>query len=765
MKTLVLSALWLTMAINAFAQFTIKGVVTDNNHQTPIEGVTVSTIAGPQHTVVTDKTGRYQLTLPQKGGIRFSHVGYISQTVHTYNSGLNIALAPATGALTEVVVVGFQNNRKLLDVAGALNVVKAADLQTSDNSSIATALNAVPGVRMEEQSPGGSTRISIRGSVLRSPFGVRGIKVYWNDIPYTSAGGNTPYALFEPAVIGNIEIIKGPAGSIYGAGTGGVIIMSARKPAYNEQSIEVSGLAGSYGLRRYGISAGSYTGKVQVNATYNEQWYDGYRSLQSCTYRKVLSLQSTFHISDRHTVSVNAFNTRSNFDLPGALTKAEFERDPRYVDPMVDTLDGRVTSAITNVAVSNQYKFSDQLSNTTALYTASANYDHPFGTSVFNSSYGRANTSSLGGRTRFTYTPGRLQQVKINFGAEFQRDLDAEQTFTNEKGKPGEVTGLYDLTSLQYFFFANAEINLPKSFFLTLGASYNRLNYKLKELYDRAGTVESKKLTFKGDISPRIALLKKINPYHSVFASVSTGFGPPTPIELSVEGRPNTSLRSERGTNYEIGARGRSRNGRFQYDVNVYQFNLRDIIIASRLASGAERYDNSGSARQRGAELLLNYAFVRDTGAFISGFDLFGNFTYNDYKFDQFILKDEQSGESTDFGGLHLPGIPGFVAAGGFDISSRIGLYLNGTYQNFGSRYITNDNKERTGGYDVANIRIGYKHRWNRIGIHVFTGINNLFDEKYSEFLAINGFGGRYYLPSPPANYYGGMSIKYSFNQ
>jgi iron complex outermembrane receptor protein len=43
---------------------------------------------------------------------------------------------------------------------------------------------------MEERSPG-SYRLNIRGSSLRSPFGVRNVKIYYNNIPFTDPGGNT----------------------------------------------------------------------------------------------------------------------------------------------------------------------------------------------------------------------------------------------------------------------------------------------------------------------------------------------------------------------------------------------------------------------------------------------------------------------------------------------------------------------------------------------------------------------------------------------
>ena len=74
---------------------------------------------------------------------------------------------------------------------------------------------------MEERSPG-SYRMNIRGSTLRSPFGVRNVKIYWDEIPFTDAGGNTYLNQLSYYNFNSLEVIKGPGGSVYGAGTGGV---------------------------------------------------------------------------------------------------------------------------------------------------------------------------------------------------------------------------------------------------------------------------------------------------------------------------------------------------------------------------------------------------------------------------------------------------------------------------------------------------------------------------------------------------------------
>src|SRR5690349_13599541 len=75
-----------------------------------------------------------------------------------------------TRVLQEVVVKAFEQNRQLKEVSAAINVINEAQLARYNNTSLLPALNATPGVHMEERSPG-SYRLNIRGSTLRSPFG------------------------------------------------------------------------------------------------------------------------------------------------------------------------------------------------------------------------------------------------------------------------------------------------------------------------------------------------------------------------------------------------------------------------------------------------------------------------------------------------------------------------------------------------------------------------------------------------------------------
>src|SRR5690606_19415632 len=146
------------------------------------------------------------------------------------------------------VIEAYEMDRQLDEVPASVGILSQNDLLRYSNTSILPAVNLVPGVRMEERSPG-SYRFSIRGSSLRSPFGVRNVKAYWNGLPFTDGGGNTYLNLFDFSAFGSMEIIKGPGGSLYGAGTGGVLLM--KSPEVTGNNLQASATFGSYGLQRY----------------------------------------------------------------------------------------------------------------------------------------------------------------------------------------------------------------------------------------------------------------------------------------------------------------------------------------------------------------------------------------------------------------------------------------------------------------------------------------------------------------------------------
>ena len=79
------------------------------------------------------------------------------------------------------------------------------------SADISNALNALPGVMMETRGMGGSRRLNVRGSALRSPFAVRNTMLFVRGFMLTEADGTSPVEWLDPAWSGNMELVSGAA--------------------------------------------------------------------------------------------------------------------------------------------------------------------------------------------------------------------------------------------------------------------------------------------------------------------------------------------------------------------------------------------------------------------------------------------------------------------------------------------------------------------------------------------------------------------------
>ncbi|MEO6356165.1 MAG: TonB-dependent receptor plug domain-containing protein, partial [Ferruginibacter sp.] len=259
------------------AQHNFKGIVFSAENNLPLTGVTIS-VAGKSVTQ-TDSTGVFQfIDSSDKVSIHFTHIGYLS-AVGKYAAAqqINVELNPAGLTLSSAIVKAFERNATLKNIPATVSVLGRTDLERYSNTSILQAVNTVPGVKMDERSPG-SYRLSIRGNLLRSPFGVRNVKVYWNGMPFTDANGNTYLNQLGFENVGKIEIIKGPGGSLYGAGTGGVVLLSSRTADKGEHSIAINTLAGSWGTFGTNIAYKKSDDHSNVGFSYAHQQSDGWRT-------------------------------------------------------------------------------------------------------------------------------------------------------------------------------------------------------------------------------------------------------------------------------------------------------------------------------------------------------------------------------------------------------------------------------------------------------------------------------------------------------
>ncbi len=753
------------------AQTVVKGKVTDQQTGKALPFVSIA-IPGQANGDLTDEKGEFQFQSDNPiSTLIIAHMGYIRQTIPVKpgDKYLHIALTADNLTLAEVAVTGFSSARKLIETAGSISYLNAKAIRRASNVSLSQSLNTLPGVRMEENGFGGSTRLSIRGSQLRAPWGIRNVKVYWNDLPLSDPSGYTSaFTAIDVSAVGSIEVLKGPSGSIYGAGTGGVISLSGMRNAYGEKNVELSNTIGSFGLRRTLLTARAGNATSNLTVSFTDQALDGYRQ-HNTVGKRALNLMADFHPNERQTIALFAFHNDGSIDLPGALTEAEAAQAPKQAIPFAIEGDTRVSNKTTMIGASQRYALGEKWTNNMGVYLISNHLDHPWGSGAAYNGYSIGNSLGYGARTRFTYmaTLGNIKTT-VNFGAETQFSNEVEKEYLNAGGKTGALRADYELVAGQSLFFAQADFDLPAAFILTLGGSYNLTRYNFINRADLDSPNPRLITNFDPTFAPRIGLVKRLGEQTAIHASIGYGFSPPTTAEVQTQAGINRTLHPESGINYELGMRGTAFKSKLNFDIATFLFNLSDAILPRVNEAQQTFFENTGATQQLGVEAMLSYLLINDDRKTISLLKPWVSYTFSHFRFTDYQTATYDWATSgvviQDYGDNSIPGIAPAVIVAGIDLESRLGLYLMTTVNHVGSMYVTNDNTEEVPAYTLLGAKAGWKKVFNgRYGLEVFGGTDNALNADYNIFLTINGTNGRYYNPGPAANYYSGVSLKYLF--
>ncbi|GAB4045527.1 TonB-dependent receptor [Spirosoma litoris] len=244
-------------SVDSRIDVTVSGRVTDASTGEGIPGVNI-VAGGTPMGAVTDNRGQYRMSVPQGVTLRFSFIGYTTQSIKVEReSVINVALQPADNTLNETVVIGYGTSTRR-DLTGS--VVKIGDdilSQQPNTNALQSLAGRAAGVVVTSPSglPGSTVNVQIRG--LNSVTSGR-IPLYIIDgVPFTigapqqgSSFNQAPNSLnqfgvfgatgdvaqspmnsINPADIASIEILKdADATAIYGSrGANGVVLITTKK--------------------------------------------------------------------------------------------------------------------------------------------------------------------------------------------------------------------------------------------------------------------------------------------------------------------------------------------------------------------------------------------------------------------------------------------------------------------------------------------------------------------------------------------------------
>ncbi len=661
----------------------------------------------------------------------------------------------AANTLDEVVVTAFQSKIKWKDAPMAVAFINQAQLQNISVNTVLPSLNSVTGVRVEERSPA-SYRISIRGSTLRSPFGVRNVKVYWNDIPLSDGGGNTYINLVEMNQLNGVEIIKGPSGSVYGSGTGGVILLKSNPSFLQQQknnfTASVSG--GSFGLLNENVNWSHQQKNFSMSVQQTHQQADGYR-IQSASRKEVIKWDAQLSLKN-HQLQFLFFYTNLFYQTPGGLTKVQMLQNPMAARLASGTLPGAVQqqTAIYNetvfAGINDHWTLNKDWNIETVVMANHTAFKNPFITN-----YELRDETNSGLRTNIQYHHA-FNNVNTQWttGAEWLSNHSHIDDYGNRSGVKDTVQFKDDVFANQWFVFSQLQLIIGKLNFSS-GVSLNNQLYNYKRFTDPSFKeyVHSNNTNV---LTPRFAISYPLNKNISLYMLAAKGFSPPSLAEIHPsDGLFHSELKPEYGWNEEAGIKGSIFHQRFSFDLAFYYFNLNDAIVSRNNAAGNQYFVNAGGAEEKGIELFMQYQLLKDADRFFKSCKVFSSYSYQPYYFSTYYQG------TNNYSGHQVTGVPQNIFVAGIETQTVQQFYLNVLYNAVSSIPLTDANDEYANACHLLQFKFGKYWKMNKIRYHVFLGGDNLLNELYSLGNDINAAGRRFYNPAATRNFYAGINLSW----
>ena len=656
--------------------------------------------------------------------------------------------------LDTTVVTATRAPTSLRDVPAAISVVDQRAIQEARPTvSLAEPLNRVPGVLVQDagnQAQG--PRIQIRGFGTRAAFGIREIRVLLDGLPETLPDGQTEIGDVDLDSIARIEVLRGPASSLYGNASGGVIQLFT-EDAPEAPQIETRTLGGSYGLIKTSLKGGARAGDVGLFVQGSYFSIGGYRD-HSSAYDGNLNAKLRVGLGGTTSVTflMNAVDAPLAQD-PGGLTRQQTSANPRQARDVNLLLDAGEAVQQGRIGAVLDHRAGPHALSVYA-YTLYRDFDSrqpilpELGDGIV--TFHRV---SPGGGFRYDFAApvmGFAQTLTLGFDGQGQSD--DRRRFANVGGVRGAlgVSEAEDVRGLGAYL--REAVFVTDAVQLSGGVRHDDVRFSTDIAYppDTAGGTR----TF-SRWSPAGGVLWAALPWLSAYANVGTAFQVPTTTELDDPNGPgfNPAIEPQSTTSWEIGARA-GRADAFEGGIAAYLMDIRDELVPFESASGRTAFRNAGSSRRIGLELDGQARLTPWFGTLAGGeVDWTGSFSAIDADYERYPT------EAGDFGGNDEPGIPPWQVYQQLAWRNPAGAFvaLEGFF--VGGYFVDDANSERTRGYALLNLRTGFRQAVGRFAVEPFFGVQNLADAAYSGVVRLNALGGRFFEPAPGINVYGGVTL------
>ena len=681
------------------------------------------------------------------------------------SAGSLIAQTTAPGArrdtvytVGEVIVTATRKAGTTLDVPLAVSVVDRKEVLHARAFGLDEILAGVPGVLAQSRYGTQDVRLTIRGfgargAGQRSNAGTsRGIRVMVDGIPETEPDGRTSFDLIDLASAGRVEIIRSNASALWGNAAGGIINIFSNT-GFDSPYASVSTTFGSFGFVKENVLAGALLGSGRVFFSMSNTSFDGWR-VHSRSFSTIASAGIETLVGERTRLGITLAAGINSFRIPGPLTRAQFDADPRQAQddpaaysPTFVQRDERRFNRLGRIGVTAAHDFDDAnavsimvYANPKYLQRSERNTFRDFTRFHVGGSAQYANTTRIGNDITNVVqvgADGALQDGAILFYALQNKERGTLQTDKNEGASAAGA-------------FLQNETAFSDRVILLLGGRYDGVTYTYRTNFESnpAAKLLSERKTF-SRFTPKGGITYRITPSHSVYASLGGGLEVPAGNETDPPGTfgqdsvyainplldASSSTTAELGTKQIISLGGGFFRG-VAYDVALYWVQVKNDFIPYR---GGRFYFTAGETRRLGVEAGATLQCAE--GITIQGSLTLSRNRYVNYTIDS--VHYGRPGRFADLKDKEAAGVPGLFYSARVRIapSWAFGGYLDAGISGVGTYYADDYNLVPVPAYTSVNASVGCEETalfHERLSIRGFVGIQNLFDVRYAASAWVN---------------------------
>jgi len=732
------------------------------------------------------------------------------------------AAAPAaTGTdgstVGEIVITALKRTSTVMDTPLAITAITGNALANQGVTNITDIAQAVPGLTVVDAGPG-SRRVVIRG--IEGP-GEPTVGTYYDETPVVGSSGTTSDSGSRTPELGmfdiqRVEVLKGPQGTLYGAGSmSGTFRVITNKPDYTfEGEADVTGSSidhgGSGATGNFMVNVPIIQDKLAARLVLFDSDSPGYvnntRTNQdniNTYYSSGGRLEVRYQPTDKLTIDGSAYYQRANGQQPMWFPSAgRYDTNVYLSQPLSDNSDlynltahwdlGRVTlTAVTSYYDRYQYTTNDldgyyhrDLNNPTACanltngkatcsptqmaaFNAEVESILPTDTFQPQSVHDWTNELRLSSNddSKLKWTVGFYSEQRQTDTVSDQRTGDPT---TTQILNPPVVTSERTIHSQldEYAGFGEASYQVTSKLTVTAGVrgflytdqNTGNTTIGLNLLGTTAGSPVTASSSQTGEVY-KFNVSYQLTPNNLLYVEAAQGFRPGGVNQVIGLPQAFTPYQSDSLWDYEIGDKWELLNHRLFIDADVYDIEWNNMQVTGTTANGAFSFiSNAGAARVTGVEADVTYNPIK-------GLQIQATGSYQNAELTQNQINADVVGAGRV--GNRIPYVPDIQ--GDFSIEYTHPLtdqfdgyiradenYMGNSYSSFSQPY-----QDELPAYSIVNFRAGVQAPRGKWGAYVF--VNNALDRLAITWASTSATSG--YLPEvisrPPRTY--GLNLRYKF--